>query len=168
MAITAAMAKGTGLAAFQHRYPTRFFDVGIAEQHAVTFAAGLAAGGLKPVVAIYSTFMQRAVDQVIHDVALQRLPVIFALDRSGAVPDDGETHQGLYDIALFRPIPGVSILCPASAVEMKLLAFMGCHAGYSRSDPLPEGLLVPPSSLPFHRQSRADAECSLIMTVPMP
>jgi len=121
VAITAAMAKGTGLASFQHRYPERFFDVGIAEQHAVTFAAGLAVGGLKPVVAIYSTFMQRAVDQVVHDVALQRLPVVFALDRAGAVPDDGETQQGLYDIALFRPIPGVSIVCPASAVEMKLL-----------------------------------------------
>ncbi len=120
-AITAAMAKGTGLAPFQHRYPDRFFDVGIAEQHAVTFAGGLAAGGMKPVVAIYSTFMQRAVDQVIHDVALQSLPVVFALDRSGAVPDDGETHQGLYDIALFRPIPGISILTPASACEMRLM-----------------------------------------------
>ncbi len=119
IAITAAMAKGTGLAAFQHRYPDRFFDVGIAEQHAVTFAGGLAAGGMKPVVAIYSTFMQRAVDQLIHDVALQRLPVVFALDRSGPVPDDGETHQGLYDIALFRPIPGLSILCPASAAELR-------------------------------------------------
>ena len=121
VAITAAMSKGTGLAPFQHRYPERFFDVGIAEQHAVTFAGGLAAGGGRPVVAIYSTFMQRAVDQVIHDVALQRLPVVFALDRSGAVPDDGETHQGLYDIALFRPVPGVSILCPASVIEMKLM-----------------------------------------------
>jgi len=119
VAITAAMSKGTGLVSFQHRYPDRFFDVGIAEQHAVTFAGGLAAGGMRPVVAIYSTFMQRAVDQVIHDVALQHLPVVFALDRSGAVPDDGETHQGLYDIALFRPVPGISILCPASAAEMK-------------------------------------------------
>ena len=120
-AITAAMAKGTGLALFQHRYPERFFDVGIAEQHAVTFAGGLAVGGMKPVVAIYSTFMQRAVDQVIHDVALQSLPVVFCLDRSGPVPDDGETHQGLYDIALFRPVPGVSILAPASASEMRLM-----------------------------------------------
>lgn len=118
VAITAAMSKGTGLAAFQHRYPKRFFDVGIAEQHAVTFAAGLAAGGLKPVVAIYSTFMQRAVDQFIHDVALQRLPVVFALDRAGAVPDDGETHQGLYDISLLRPVPGVSILTPSAVSEM--------------------------------------------------
>lgn len=121
VAITAAMSKGTGLAPFQHRYPDRFFDVGIAEQHAVTFSGGLAAGGLKPVVAIYSTFMQRAVDQLIHDVALQKLPVVFALDRAGAVPDDGETHQGLYDITLFRPVPGLSILCPASACEMKLM-----------------------------------------------
>ncbi len=121
VAITAAMAKGTGLAAFQHRYPDRFFDVGIAEQHAVTFAGGLAAGGMKPVVAIYSTFMQRAVDQLIHDVALQRLPVVFALDRAGPVPDDGETHQGLYDISLFRPIPGLSILCPASAAEVRAM-----------------------------------------------
>lgn len=121
VAITAAMSKGTGLAPFQHRYPARFFDVGIAEQHAVTFAAGLASGGMRPVVAIYSTFMQRAVDQVIHDVALQRLPVVFALDRSGPVPDDGETHQGLYDMSLFRPIPGLSILTPASVAEMRAM-----------------------------------------------
>jgi 1-deoxy-D-xylulose-5-phosphate synthase len=121
VAITAAMSKGTGLVQFQHRYPERFFDVGIAEQHAVTFAAGLAVGGMKPVVAIYSTFMQRAVDQLIHDVALQGLPVVFALDRSGAVPDDGETHQGLYDIALFRPVPGISVLSPSSVSEMRLM-----------------------------------------------
>lgn len=121
VAITAAMSKGTGLVPFQHRFPERFFDTGITEQHAVTFAGGLAAGGRKPVVAIYSTFMQRAVDQVIHDVSLQKLPVIFALDRAGAVPDDGETHQGLYDLALFRPVPALSILTPASAVEMKLM-----------------------------------------------
>ncbi len=121
VAITAAMAKGTGLVPFQHRYANRFFDVGIAEQHAVTFAAGLAAGGMRPVVAIYSTFMQRAVDQLIVDVALQNLPVIFAMDRSGPVPDDGETHQGIFDLALFRPIPGISILAPASTVEMRLM-----------------------------------------------
>ncbi len=121
VAITAAMSKGTGLVPFQHRFPERFFDTGITEQHAVTFAGGLAAGGRKPVVAIYSTFMQRAVDQVIHDVSLQKLPVVFALDRAGAVPDDGETHQGLYDLALFRPVPGLSILTPASAAEMELM-----------------------------------------------
>lgn len=121
VAITAAMSKGTGLVPFQHRYGNRFFDVGIAEQHAVTFAAGLASGGLRPVVAIYSTFMQRAVDQLIVDVALQNLPVIFAMDRSGPVPDDGETHQGIFDLALFRPVPGIAILAPASAAEMRLM-----------------------------------------------
>jgi len=121
VAITAAMAKGTGLAPFQHRYPARFFDVGIAEQHAVTFAAGLATGGLKPVVAVYSTFLQRAVDQVIHDVAMQGLPVVFALDRSGPVPDDGETHQGLYDISILRSVYGLAILAPASVIEMQLM-----------------------------------------------
>jgi len=121
VAITAAMSKGTGLVPLQHRFPDRCYDVGIAEQHAVTFAAGLAAGGLRPVVAIYSTFIQRAVDQVIHDVALQHLPVVFALDRAGPVPDDGETHQGLYDISLFRPVPGVSILTPASVAEMQAM-----------------------------------------------
>ncbi|TFG84961.1 MAG: 1-deoxy-D-xylulose-5-phosphate synthase, partial [Spirochaetales bacterium] len=120
VAVTAAMAKGTGLTAFQSTFPARLFDVGIAEEHAVTFAAGMAAGGLKPVVAIYSTFMQRAVDQVIHDVALGRLPVVFALDRAGAVPDDGETHQGIYDIQIFRGVPGLSILAPASAAELSL------------------------------------------------
>lgn len=119
-AITAAMVKGTGLTAFSHRFPERYFDVGIAEQHAVTFAGGLARAGMRPVVAIYSTFMQRAVDQVIHDIALQNMPVIMALDRGGAVPDDGETHQGIYDISLFRPIPNLVLLAPASAAELEL------------------------------------------------
>ena len=121
VAITAAMARGTGLSAFARKYPQRFFDVGIAEEHAATFAAGLAAGGLLPVAAIYSTFMQRAADQLIHDAALQGLPVVFALDRAGVVPDDGETHQGLFDIAMFRSVPGVAILSPASAAEMRAL-----------------------------------------------
>jgi 1-deoxy-D-xylulose-5-phosphate synthase len=117
--ITAAMANGTGLRLFQSRFPDRFFDVGIAEQHAVTFAAGLARAGLKPVVAIYSTFLQRAVDQVIHDVAIPRLPVLFAVDRAGLVGPDGETHQGAFDIALFRGIPGLSILAPSTPREME-------------------------------------------------
>jgi 1-deoxy-D-xylulose-5-phosphate synthase len=121
VAVTAAMAKGTGLESLRAAFPDRLYDVGIAEQHAVTFAAGLAAGGLLPIVAIYSTFMQRAVDQVFHDVALPGLPVIMALDRSGAVPDDGETHQGIYDIALFRSLPGLAILAPASAGELALM-----------------------------------------------
>lgn len=120
VAVTAAMAKGTGLEPFKAVCPGRLYDVGIAEQHAVTFAAGLAAGGMRPVVAIYSTFMQRAVDQVFQDVALPGLPVVFALDRAGAVGEDGETHQGLYDIALFRSMPNVSILAPASARDLDL------------------------------------------------
>lgn len=119
-AITAAMTDGTGLAEFEHRFPERFFDVGIAEQHAVTFAGGLAKSGLKPVTAIYSTFIQRAVDQLIHDIALQNIPAVFVLDRSGAVPGDGETHQGIFDISLLRPIPNLSLLAPASEKEMKL------------------------------------------------
>ena len=121
VAITAAMASGTGLLAFKHLFPKRFFDVGIAEQHAVTFAAGLATQGIIPVVAIYSTFLQRSVDQIIHDVALQGLHVIFAVDRAGAVPHDGETHQGAFDISLFRCVPNLSILSPASDAEMQLM-----------------------------------------------
>ena len=124
--ITAAMTKGTGLDAFSRHYPERFFDVGIAEEHAVTFAGGLAAGGILPVVCIYSTFMQRAVDQLIHDIALQKLHAVFVLDRAGAVPGDGETHQGLFDIALFRPIPGVKILSPASASDLKCCLEYAC------------------------------------------
>ncbi len=121
VAISAAMAKGTGLSYFQERFPERFFDVGIAEQHAVTFSAGLALSGLKPVLAVYSTFMQRAVDQVIHDIALPNLPVVIAMDRSGLVAGDGETHQGLYDIPLFRSVPGMTILAPATSGEMSLM-----------------------------------------------
>jgi len=126
-AVTAAMKTGTGLSAFADTFPNRFFDVGIAEEHAVTFAAGLAAKGLRPVVAIYSTFIQRAVDQVIHDAALQKLPVVFALDRSGFVSVDGETHQGLFDITLFRSAPNMTLLCPASDNEMKLMLDYGIN-----------------------------------------
>ncbi|MDR3020077.1 MAG: 1-deoxy-D-xylulose-5-phosphate synthase [Treponema sp.] len=121
VAVTAAMRTGTGLSAFANVFPKRFYDVGIAEEHAVTFAAGLAARGLRPVVAIYSTFIQRAVDQIIHDTALQKLPVIFALDRAGFVSADGETHQGLFDISLFRSAPNTTILSPASDTEMRLI-----------------------------------------------
>lgn len=121
VAITAAMAKGTGLDAFARHFPDRFFDVGIAEEHAVTFAGGLAKGGLIPVVCIYSTFIQRSIDQVIHDIALPDFHVIFVLDRSGAVPNDGETHQGIFDIALFRSVPNVTILAPASSYELKMM-----------------------------------------------
>ena len=119
-AITAAMAQGTGLSEFSRKYKERFFDVGIAEEHAVTFAGGQARGGLLPVVCIYSTFIQRAVDQIIHDISLQKTHCIFILDRAGVVPNDGVTHQGLFDIALFRPVPGIEILSPVSAVDLKL------------------------------------------------
>jgi 1-deoxy-D-xylulose-5-phosphate synthase len=121
VAITAAMEKGTGLSTFKKEFPDRFFDTAIAEEHAVTFAAGLAAAGLKPVAAIYSTFMQRAVDQVIHDTAAQQLPVVFAVDRAGLVAGDGETHQGVFDIGLFRTVPGLTILCPATGGELKAM-----------------------------------------------
>ena len=119
--ITPAMREGSGLVEFQQRFPGRYHDVGIAEQHAVTFAAGLACEGLKPVVAIYSTFLQRAYDQLIHDVALQNLPVVFALDRAGLVGADGPTHAGAYDIAYLRCIPNVSIACPADENECRKL-----------------------------------------------
>ncbi len=119
--ITPAMREGSGMVEFHQRFPDRYFDVGIAEQHAVTFAAGLACEGLKPVVAIYSTFLQRAYDQLIHDVALQNLPVVFALDRAGLVGADGATHAGAYDISFLRCIPNVSLACPADENECRML-----------------------------------------------
>ena len=119
--ITPAMREGSGLVEFEKRFPNRYFDVGIAEQHSVTFAAGLACEGLKPVVAIYSTFLQRAYDQLIHDVALQKLPVVFALDRAGLVGADGATHAGAYDIPYLRCIPNVSVACPADERECRAL-----------------------------------------------
>ena len=119
--ITPAMREGSGMVEFHKRFPERYHDVGIAEQHAVTFAAGLACEGVKPVVAIYSTFLQRAYDQVIHDVALQKLPMVLALDRAGIVGADGATHAGLYDIAFMRCIPNVSMACPADENECRQL-----------------------------------------------
>ncbi|MBA2964039.1 MULTISPECIES: 1-deoxy-D-xylulose-5-phosphate synthase [Ramlibacter] len=119
--ITPAMREGSGLVEFEKRFPDRYFDVGIAEQHAVTFAAGMACEGLKPVVAIYSTFLQRGYDQLVHDVALQNLPVVFALDRAGLVGADGATHAGAYDIAFLRCIPNVAVACPADEDECRKL-----------------------------------------------
>lgn len=119
VALTAAMGQGTGLDAFAARYPERFFDVGIAEPHAVTMAAGMAAGGLKPVVCIYSTFMQRALDQLLHDVALQNLPVVFGVDRTGIVGNDGETHQGIYDSSFMSAVPNLQILYPSCYLALK-------------------------------------------------
>jgi len=121
VAITAAMEAGTGLSLFAKSFPARFYDVGIAEGHATTFAAGLAAGGLKPVVAIYSSFLQRAYDQVLHDVCLQNLPVIFCLDRAGVVGEDGETHHGIYDLSYLRTLPGMTILAPVGVEDFGYL-----------------------------------------------
>lgn len=118
-AITAAMPDGTGLKAFGHYFPDRFFDVGIAEQHAVTSAAGMAAAGLKPVVAVYSSFLQRGYDQILHDVCIQNLPVVFALDRSGLVGSDGETHQGIFDLSYLTSIPNMSVLAPKNLWELR-------------------------------------------------
>ena len=118
VAITAAMADGTGLKRFRNMYPERFFDVGIAEEHAVTFAAGLAAGGMKPIVAIYSSFLQRAYDQILHDVCIQNLPVTFAIDRAGLVGSDGETHQGIFDLSYLSSIPNMHIMAPKNKWEL--------------------------------------------------
>ena len=118
VAITAAMADGTGLAAFKKYFPKRFFDVGIAEEHAMTFAAGLAAGGMKPVFAVYSSFLQRAYDQTLHDVCLQDLPVVIAVDRAGLVGSDGETHQGIFDLSFLSSIPNMTVISPKNRWEM--------------------------------------------------
>jgi len=121
VAITAAMRDGTGLVKFSKAFPDRFFDVGIAEGHAVTFAAGLALKGLRPVVALYSTFLQRAFDQIIHDVALDNLPVVFCIDRAGLVGDDGPTHHGVFDLSFLRIIPGAVIMAPRNEEQLRTM-----------------------------------------------
>lgn len=127
VAITAAMSEGTGLKKFASQYPKRFWDVGIAEQHAVTMAAGLAAAGKKPVVALYSTFLQRAYDQVLHDVCLQKLPVIFALDRAGIVGEDGPTHHGVFDFSFLRHIPNIIVMAPKDEAELRNMMTTAVH-----------------------------------------
>ena len=130
VAITAAMKDGTGLVGFQKKYPDRFFDVGIAEGHAVTFAAGLAAAGLKPVFAVYSSFLQRGYDQLVHDVCMQNLPVVFAVDRAGLVGSDGETHQGAFDLAYLSHIPNMTVLSPKNKWEFAdMIRFAIQHDG---------------------------------------
>ena len=155
VAITPAMREGSGMVEFHRRFPDRYYDVGIAEQHAVTFAAGLACEGLKPVVAIYSTFLQRAYDQLIHDVAIQKLPMVLALDRAGLVGADGATHAGAFDIAYLRCVPNVSVACPADERDCRQLlstAFAQDHAVAVRY-PRGAGVGVQPladlSELPF-------------------
>jgi 1-deoxy-D-xylulose-5-phosphate synthase len=129
-AIVAAMIEGTNLSKFRQLYPGRFFDVGISEEHAVTFAAGLAKEGFRPFVAIYSTFMQRAIDQIIHDVALQKLPVVFALDRAGLVGEDGPTHHGVFDIVYMKMIPGMVVMAPSDSVELqRMMLTAAVHKG---------------------------------------
>ncbi len=146
VAISAAMPEGTGLTEFSRRFPTRFFDVGIAEPHAVTFAAGLAVAGYRPVVAIYSTFLQRALDSIIHDVAIQRLPVIFAVDRAGLVGADGPTHHGVFDLSYLGMIPGLELTAPAclSDVEVLLRRGLATNAPFALRYPRGSG----PESLP--------------------
>jgi 1-deoxy-D-xylulose-5-phosphate synthase len=126
--ITPAMCEGSGMVKFAREYPDRYFDVGIAEQHAVTFAAGLATEGLKPVVAIYSTFLQRAYDQLVHDVAIQKLPVVFALDRAGLVGGDGATHNGAFDISYLRCVPNMVVMTPADENECRQMLYTACQA----------------------------------------
>jgi 1-deoxy-D-xylulose-5-phosphate synthase len=123
VAITAAMPDGTGLSAFKKEFPDRFFDVGIAEQHATTLAAGLAVGGLKPYLALYSTFLQRSYDQVIHDICLQKLPVVIGVDRAGVVGDDGETHQGIFDLSFLTVIPGLTVMAPKNLTELRNMLY---------------------------------------------
>jgi 1-deoxy-D-xylulose-5-phosphate synthase len=136
VAITAAMPAGTGLVPLFKEFPTRLFDVGICEQHAVTFAAGLATQGIVPIVAIYSTFLQRGFDQVVHDVAIQELPVVFAMDRGGIVGDDGRTHQGLFDIAFLRPLPGIVLMAPKDEAELRQMVWTATRYAASGAGPI--------------------------------
>ncbi len=150
--ITPAMREGSGMVEFERRFPGRYHDVGIAEQHAVTFAGGLACEGLKPVVAIYSTFLQRAYDQLIHDVALQNLPVVFALDRAGLVGADGATHAGAYDIAFLRCIPNMAVACPADEAECRALLSTAYEQNHPVAVRYPRGT-GPGVALPTHLEA---------------
>ncbi len=139
VAVTAAMETGTGLKRFHNMFPDRFFDVGIAEGHAVTFAAGLAAGGLKPVVAVYSSFLQRAYDQILHDVCMQDLPVVFAVDRAGIVGGDGETHQGIFDISYLMTIPNMTLMAPKNKWEFSDMIKFAVHFDHPAAIRYPRG-----------------------------
>jgi 1-deoxy-D-xylulose-5-phosphate synthase len=155
MAVTPAMREGSGMVSFSRDYPAQYFDVAIAEQHAVTFAAGLAIGGYKPVVAIYSTFLQRAYDQLIHDVAIQKLPVLFAIDRGGIVGADGQTHQGAFDISFLRCIPNMVIMTPSDENECRQMLYTGYH--YSQG----------PSAVRYPRGTGTGAELKPLSSLPL-
>ncbi|MFP4307090.1 MAG: 1-deoxy-D-xylulose-5-phosphate synthase, partial [Desulfococcaceae bacterium] len=171
VAVTAAMPEGTGLAEFAEKYPDRFYDVGIAEQHGVTFAAGLAAEGMRPVVAIYSTFLQRAFDQILHDVCIEGLPVVFALDRGGIVGEDGATHHGLFDFGYLRGLPNMTIMSPRDENELRrmLVTAIG-HDGpvalrYPRGSAVGVSLAARPEPVPIGRAKLlADGEDVLLLS----
>ncbi|WP_314868189.1 1-deoxy-D-xylulose-5-phosphate synthase [Aggregatibacter kilianii] len=148
--ITPAMREGSGMVEFSQRFPQQYFDVAIAEQHAVTFAAGLAIGGYKPVIAIYSTFLQRAYDQLIHDVAIQNLPVLFAIDRAGIVGADGQTHQGAFDLSFMRCIPNLIIMAPSDENECRQMLYTGYHCGKPAAVRYPRGNAVGVTLEPLH------------------
>ncbi|AEX53249.1 1-deoxy-D-xylulose-5-phosphate synthase [Rahnella aquatilis] len=155
MAVTPAMREGSGMVRFSREYPQQYFDVAIAEQHAVTFAAGLAIGGYKPIVAIYSTFLQRAYDQVIHDVAIQNLPVLFAIDRGGIVGADGQTHQGAFDLSFLRCIPNMTIMTPSDENECRQML----HTGYHHNNG--------PVAVRYPRGSGTGATCEPLASLPV-
>lgn len=152
VAVSAAMPIGTGLTEFATRYPERFFDVGIAEQHALTMAAGMASGGLKPVVAIYSTFLQRGYDQILHDICLQKLPVVLAIDRAGLVGEDGETHQGLFDASFLFDMPNMTVYSPATQQELVHMLYLAVERGEPAAVRYPRGSLMQAvSSVPVEK-----------------
>lgn len=156
--ITAAMPTGTGLTEFAKKYPERFFDVGIAEEHAVTFAAGMAAGGYHPVVAVYSTFLQRAYDQILHDVCIGNLPVTFAVDRAGIVGKDGETHQGVFDLSYLAHIPNLTVMAPKSTVELRDMLFYAVSCDFPVAVRYPRGTSEETDGLPVAQIVQGRAE----------
>lgn len=175
VAVTAAMGPGSGLTKFQARFPERFFDVGIAEQHAATFCAGLSTAGYRPVFAVYSTFLQRAYDQVIHDICIQNLPVLLAVDRAGLVGPDGETHQGAFDVAYLRAIPNITIMAPKDENELRHMIFTGlklpgpCAIRYPRADGAGLKLDSPMSEIPIGKAEvvRNGSDLAILALGPM-
>lgn len=161
VAISAAMIDGTGLAGFQARFPERSFDVGIAEQHAVSFAAGLALNGYKPVVALYSTFLQRAYDQLIEDICLQNLPVLFMIDRAGVVGNDGETHHGVFDLSFLSPIPGLTVMAPRDGIEFTQMMEYALDLSAPCAIRYPRGSAI--DLLPEQERKPIDGGCELLM-----